>query len=66
MFFMFGIISFVGSLYCYTFIKETKDLSDKQKKVVFVPIIKKLHEKIMRDSMIKENDDDEWLITEVG
>jgi len=36
-FFMFGVLSMFGALYCYIVLKETKGLTDKEKKSLFLP-----------------------------
>mmetsp|Transcript_8871 Transcript_8871/g.13661 ORF Transcript_8871/g.13661 Transcript_8871/m.13661 type:complete len:157 (-) Transcript_8871:22-492(-) len=36
-FFMFGILSLFGALYCFFVLKETKGLTDKEKKSLFLP-----------------------------
>ena len=37
MFFIFAGLSFGGAIYSFFFIKETKDLTDKAKRLLFVP-----------------------------
>ena len=36
-FWVFGFINFLGFLFCSIFIKETKGLTDKQKKLLYSP-----------------------------
>ena len=37
-FFTFSVLSVFGSLYCYFYLKETKGLTDKEKKLLFTPL----------------------------
>ena len=37
MFYIFGFLSLVGCLFCWVYIKETSGLTDKEKKMLFVP-----------------------------
>ena len=53
-FFMFGIISLVGSIWCHLYLKETsKGLTDKEKKELYYP------EDIKRQLAIAETDSKE-------
>eukprot|EP00347_Sterkiella_histriomuscorum_P020023 403339395 len=36
-FFMFGIISLLAAVFCYFFLKETRGLNDKEKKMLYAP-----------------------------
>ena len=36
-FLIFSALSFLGFVYCYFFIRETKGLTDKEKKEIFMP-----------------------------
>ena len=36
-FFMFGIFSLIGAIFVYFFVAETKDLTEKEKKSLYLP-----------------------------